>query len=130
MQTVTAYQTIDGRMFATMAEAIEHESIGIVMEKIDKFLKTQSVENSDQATNLILAWVAFDRTSCVNEGIDTLMLTVRTGNCLKAENIYTIEDLLRYSVQGLLKTPNLGRRSIEEIKEALALKGLFLKVTP
>lgn len=59
--------------------------------------------------------------------IDELELAVRTTNCLKIERIYTFRDLLARSESELLETPNLGRRSINEIREALAIRGLFLR---
>ena len=58
--------------------------------------------------------------------VDELELTVRSANCLKAENIFYIGDLVMRSENELLKTPNLGRKSLNEIKEVLASRGLTL----
>jgi DNA-directed RNA polymerase subunit alpha len=58
--------------------------------------------------------------------VDDLELTVRSANCLKAENIYYIGDLIQRTETELLKTPNLGRKSLNEIKEVLASRGLNL----
>jgi DNA-directed RNA polymerase subunit alpha len=58
--------------------------------------------------------------------IDDLELTVRSANCLKAENIYYIGDLIQKTEVELLKTPNLGKKSLTEIKEVLAQRGLSL----
>ena len=58
--------------------------------------------------------------------IDDLELTVRSANCLKAENIYYIGDLIQRTEVELLKTPNLGKKSLAEIKEVLAQRGLSL----
>ncbi|SFO02239.1 DNA-directed RNA polymerase subunit alpha [Formivibrio citricus] len=58
--------------------------------------------------------------------VDDLELTVRSANCLKAENIYYIGDLIQRTETELLKAPNLGRKSLNEIKEVLASKGLSL----
>ena len=58
--------------------------------------------------------------------VDELELTVRSANCLKAENIYYIGDLIQSTENELLKTPNLGRKSLNEIKEVLASRGLTL----
>jgi DNA-directed RNA polymerase subunit alpha len=58
--------------------------------------------------------------------VDDLELTVRSANCLKAENIYYIGDLIQRTENELLKTPNLGRKSLNEIKEVLAAHGLTL----
>ncbi|UDG81879.1 DNA-directed RNA polymerase subunit alpha [Candidatus Vallotia cooleyia] len=60
--------------------------------------------------------------------VDDLELTVRSANCLKAENIYYIGDLIQRTENELLKTPNLGRKSLNEIKEVLALRGLTLNM--
>ena len=58
--------------------------------------------------------------------VDDLELTVRSANCLKAENIHYIGDLVQRSETELLKTPNLGRKSLNEIKEVLSQRGLAL----
>ena len=60
------------------------------------------------------------------QAIDELDLTVRSANCLKAENIYYVGDLIQRSEMELLKTPNLGKKSLTEIKDVLASKGLSL----
>jgi len=58
--------------------------------------------------------------------VDDLELTVRSANCLKAENVYYIGDLVQRTEAELLKTPNLGKKSLTEIKEVLAKFGLHL----
>ena len=58
--------------------------------------------------------------------VDDLELTVRSANCLKAESIYYIGDLIQRTETELLKTPNLGRKSLNEIKDVLASRGLAL----
>lgn len=58
--------------------------------------------------------------------VDDLELTVRSANCLKAENIFYIGDLIQRTEVDLLKTPNLGKKSLTEIKDVLATKGLSL----
>ncbi|MBI3545735.1 MAG: DNA-directed RNA polymerase subunit alpha [Gammaproteobacteria bacterium] len=58
--------------------------------------------------------------------VDDLELTVRSANCLKAENIFYIGDLIQRSEFELLKTPNLGKKSLTEIKDVLAQHGLSL----
>ena len=59
--------------------------------------------------------------------VDELQLTARSANCLKANNIYYIGDLVQRSEIEMLKTPNLGRKSLNEIKEVLAGHGLSLR---
>ena len=58
--------------------------------------------------------------------VDDLELTVRSANCLKAENIYYIGDLIQRTEVELLKTPNLGKKSLTEIKDVLGTHGLSL----
>ncbi len=60
--------------------------------------------------------------------VDDLELTVRSANCLKAENIFLIGDLIQRTEVELLKTPNLGKKSLNEIKDVLATRGLSLGV--
>ena len=63
----------------------------------------------------------------VFDGIEKLELTVRSENCLKAEEIYTITQLTGCTEERLLKTPNLGRKSIKEIINRLNERGLKLR---
>ena len=58
--------------------------------------------------------------------VDDLELTVRSANCLKAESIYYIGDLVQRTESELLKTPNLGKKSLTEIKDVLAKYKLSL----
>lgn len=58
--------------------------------------------------------------------VDDLELTVRSANCLKAESIYYIGDLVQRTEVELLKTPNLGKKSLTEIKDVLASRGFHL----
>jgi len=56
--------------------------------------------------------------------VDELELSVRSANCLKNENIYYIGDLVQRSEPEMLRTPNFGRKSLNEIKEVLSMMGL------
>lgn len=58
--------------------------------------------------------------------IDDLELTVRSTNCLKSEYVFYLGDLIQHTETDLLKTPNLGKKSLFEIKNALAARGLSL----
>jgi DNA-directed RNA polymerase subunit alpha len=60
--------------------------------------------------------------------VDDLELTVRSANCLKAEQIFYIGDLIQRAEVDLLKTPNLGKKSLTEIKDVLASKGMSLGI--
>lgn len=59
--------------------------------------------------------------------IRDLDLTTRAQHCLKAEGVVSIEDLVQRTEVELLKTPNLGKHSLKEIKDMLTLRGLALK---
>ena len=61
------------------------------------------------------------------DGIEFLELTVRTERCLKSAEIFTVAQLLKYSDFGLRRIPNLGRKSLTEIIEALEARGLKLR---
>jgi len=80
-----------------------------------KVIEEQTVEEAEPVVDPALL-----------QAIDELDLTVRSANCLKAENIYYVGDLIQRSEMELLKTPNLGRKSLTEIKDVLATKGLSL----
>jgi len=61
--------------------------------------------------------------------VDELELSVRSANCLKNDNIVYIGDLVQKTEQEMLRTPNFGRKSLNEIKEVLASMGLTLGMT-
>ncbi len=58
--------------------------------------------------------------------VDDLELSVRSMNCLKNDNIVYIGDLVRKTESEMLRTPNFGRKSLNEIKEVLSQMGLYL----
>ena len=62
----------------------------------------------------------------LNSKIDMLELTVRSNNVLKAEGIFTIKNLVQYTERDLIRLPNMGRKSLNEIKEHLAVHNLVL----
>ena len=62
----------------------------------------------------------------LNKSVDELELSVRSANCLKNDNIIYIGDLVQKSEDEMLRTPNFGRKSLNEIKEVLASRGLTL----
>ena len=100
-------------------EAVRY-SASVLVDQLSAFASLQSTgedraESSQPQVDPILL-----------QPVDDLELTVRSANCLKAENIYYIGDLIQRTENELLKTPNLGRKSLNEIKEVLATKGLTL----
>lgn len=99
-------------------------SAKILVEQLAVFAQLEGVELSAFAVPAQRAAQQFD--PILLRPVDELELTVRSANCLKAENIYYIGDLIQRTENELLKTPNLGRKSLNEIKEVLASRGLTL----
>jgi len=92
----------------------------ILQEQLAIFVELQGKEESMNQPH------GFDVDPMLLRPVDDLELTVRSANCLKAENIYFIGDLIQRTEVELLKTPNLGKKSLTEIKDVLATKGLSL----
>ncbi len=74
-------------------------------------------------------WIADFHAPILCGSIEDIGLDFRTTACLKAEGIQTIEQLIAYTENDLLKTPNFGRKSLSLLKDALAVRGLTLKVS-
>ena len=103
-------------------EEAVRQSARILMDQISVFAALEGAGDSFEAP----ARGAPQIDPVLLRPVDDLELTVRSANCLKAENIYYIGDLIQRSENELLKTPNLGRKSLNEIKEVLAARGLTL----
>ncbi|MFM6985324.1 MAG: DNA-directed RNA polymerase subunit alpha [Hydrogenophaga sp.] len=99
-------------------------SAKILVEQLAVFAQLEGVELSAFDAPAQRSAQQFD--PILLRPVDELELTVRSANCLKAENIYYIGDLIQRTENELLKTPNLGRKSLNEIKEVLASRGLTL----
>ncbi|MDH5424442.1 MAG: DNA-directed RNA polymerase subunit alpha [Gammaproteobacteria bacterium] len=95
---------------------------GILQEQLSVFVDLQSSEVQSQEPE------EAEVDPLLLRPVDDLELTVRSANCLKAENIYYIGDLIHRTEVELLKTPNLGKKSLTEIKDVLASHGLSLGV--
>ncbi len=105
-------------------EEAVRSSAKILVEQLAVFAQLEGVELSAFDAPTQRAAQQFD--PILLRPVDELELTVRSANCLKAENIYYIGDLIQRTENELLKTPNLGRKSLNEIKEVLASRGLTL----
>lgn len=92
----------------------------ILQQQIAVFVDLQSEETAKP----IGSTTAMD--PLLTRPVDDLELTVRSANCLKAENIFFIGDLIQKTEADLLKTPNLGKKSLTEIKEVLSARSLSL----
>ncbi len=105
--------TIDPEEAIRRAASILQEQLSVFVE-----LKGDEQARSDESSSQI--------DPILMRPVDDLELTVRSANCLKAENIYYIGDLIQRTEVELLKTPNLGKKSLTEIKDVLASQGLSL----
>jgi DNA-directed RNA polymerase subunit alpha len=94
----------------------------ILQQQLSAFVNLQSIEESEAESE------EAEIDPILLRPVDDLELTVRSANCLKAENIYYIGDLIQRTEVELLKTPNLGKKSLTEIKDVLASHGLSLGV--
>ena len=131
MEYITAFKTADGKLFASKDEAQNHEFGQLMSEKLDAFSALSECPYPDGVANSqmrasILAWELHGKKAFQGDTIESLALTHRTLNCLKSENILTIGDLLACTGSMLLKTPNLGRKSLNEIIEVLAARNMHL----
>ncbi len=109
---------------AVSAEDAVRASARILVEQLAEFAQLEGNELAAFDAPVQRSSQQFD--PILLRPVDELELTVRSANCLKAENIYYIGDLIQRTENELLKTPNLGRKSLNEIKEVLASRGLTL----
>jgi DNA-directed RNA polymerase subunit alpha len=109
---------------AISAEDAVRASAKILVEQLAVFAQLDGGEIDTAVSPSTRGSTQFD--PVLLRPVDELELTVRSANCLKAENIYYIGDLIQRTENELLKTPNLGRKSLNEIKEVLASRGLTL----
>ena len=109
---------------AITAEDAVRAAARILVEQLAVFAQIDASELAAFESGAAAASQQFD--PILLRPVDELELTVRSANCLKAENIYYIGDLIQRTENELLKTPNLGRKSLNEIKEVLASRGLTL----
>jgi len=108
--------TVDPEETIKLAATILHDQLSVFVdfEKVHEQATEETVVEEETFDPVLL------------RPVDDLELTVRSANCLKAENIFYIGDLIQRTEVELLKTPNLGKKSLTEIKDILAMKGLSL----
>jgi DNA-directed RNA polymerase subunit alpha len=106
--------TIDPEECIRRAATILHEQLAVFVDLKDASQQSRTEADDPEIDPVLL------------RSVDDLELTVRSANCLKAEQIYYIGDLIQRTEVELLKTPNLGKKSLTEIKDVLASKGLSL----
>jgi DNA-directed RNA polymerase subunit alpha len=107
--------TIDPEKAIRMAATILRQQLSVIVD-LEGTISIEAKAEKNEIDPILL------------RPVDELELTVRSANCLKAENILYIGDLIQKNEQELLKTPNLGKKSLSEIKEVLATRGLSLGV--
>ncbi len=107
--------SIDPETAVRRAATILHDQISVFVNLEESMVQNQ-IEEEPEIDPVLL------------RPVDDLELTVRSANCLKAENIYYIGDLVQHTETELLKTPNLGKKSLTEIKDVLAQRDLVLGV--
>jgi DNA-directed RNA polymerase subunit alpha len=112
--------TVDPEEVIKLAASILHDQLSVFVD-FEK-VKEQALEDE------VIEEETFD--PILLRPVDDLELTVRSANCLKAENIFYIGDLIQRTEVELLRTPNLGKKSLTEIKDILAIKGLSLGMRP
>jgi DNA-directed RNA polymerase subunit alpha len=105
--------TIDPEEAIRRAATILQQQLSVFVD-LESEKEAEPVQEEDEVDPILL------------RPVDDLELTVRSANCLKAENIYYIGDLVQRTEVELLKTPNLGKKSLTEIKDVLASRGLSL----
>ncbi len=108
--------TVDPEETVKLAATILHDQLSVFVdfEKVNEQIIEDTTPPEPEFDPVLL------------RPVDDLELTVRSANCLKAENIFYIGDLIQRTEVELLKTPNLGKKSLTEIKDILALKSLSL----
>lgn len=108
--------TVDPEQAIKLAASILHDQLSVFVdfEKVNERVEEEVVIEEETFDPILL------------RPVDDLELTVRSANCLKAENIFYIGDLIQRTEVELLRTPNLGKKSLTEIKDILAIKGLSL----
>ena len=107
--------SIDPETSVRRAATILHDQISVFVNLEESLVQSQAAEEPEIDPMLL-------------RPVDDLELTVRSANCLKAESIYYIGDLVQHTETELLKTPNLGKKSLTEIKDVLAQRNLMLGV--
>tara|TARA_R110000868_G_scaffold410801_1_gene700286 strand:- start:113 stop:583 length:471 start_codon:yes stop_codon:yes gene_type:complete len=133
MKPITAYKATDGKIFEGKEEAKNYEFSRQFDERIEKFIKSGKAPyagiQQKMMTKSIIAWEKF---LCADDGVTenhtpiSGMFSIRAANCLSSECIDTVEQLVTWSEESLLKVHNLGHLTMSEIKGCLAERGLCL----
>jgi len=96
----------------------------ILQDQLSVFVNFEEPQREVRGAEEQIAELAFN--PALLKKVDELELSVRSANCLKNDNIVYIGDLIQKTEAEMLRTPNFGRKSLNEIKEVLASMGLHL----
>ena len=125
IRAVAAFVTTDDKIHLTKEEAVEHQKLIDLTDQVTNFAKLHFPHDIEPVVNIIIKWEQEKPLPPVT--LQSLKLPDRTYRVFDAEKITSIEMLKNYSFDGLLKIPNMGRRSAIQIKDALATVAIFLK---
>jgi hypothetical protein len=140
MEKVEAFRSSDGLLFSNEDSARAHEESLKWGELLERFADSQlcpypTGTHAAMSRKVILAWEAFKsmpvpepkESVSLDDSIENLLLTTRSTNCLRSENISTIRELTAQTSHDLLKIPYLGRKCLREITDKLRFYGLSLE---
>ena len=116
MRDYFAAKAMQGLLIHAHKDFVMEEFAEMAYEMADAMLKARSQAANEPEVDPILL-----------RPVDYLQLTVRSTNCLRAEKIYCIGDLIQRTETELLKIQNMSSKSVREVREALAARGLKLR---
>jgi len=125
MTEATKEELLDCFATEAMKSIVSRSSGAMTSYQVAEIAYTVAERMIERRQNILSQWKLVE--DVVQHGIENLILTVRTERCLKAEGILTIQQLCGCTERRLMKIPNLGRKSINEIIEQLAAQGYELR---
>ena len=108
--------------FAIFEDEEARKKINSMQDQLNNFINFEEPE--EEEIQEVIEDLPFNRN--LLRKVDELELSVRSANCLKNDNIVYIGDLVQRSEPEMLRTPNFGRKSLNEIREVLKIMGLEL----
>lgn len=109
--------TLSAREVISLSGKLIQDHVGLFVELVENMSQMETLVSRDEDK----------QTKVLETTIEDMDLSVRSYNCLKRAGISTVEDLIKKSESDLSKVKNLGRRSLEEVKEKLKSYGLSLR---